>query len=110
MSQQPQILECTLRDGSYALDFQFTKEDTAKIVSKLDELGFSLIEVGHGFCWTCSQEKSVYEISSDFFPSQEPKCGECIVETAIMALKLPGFMERVDREYQQANDQQPGNA
>jgi 4-hydroxy 2-oxovalerate aldolase len=48
MSQQPQILECTLRDGSYALDFQFTKEDTAKIVSKLDELGFSLIEVGHG--------------------------------------------------------------
>ena len=69
-----------------------------------------LIEVGHGFCWTCSQEKSVYEISSDFFPSQEPKCGECIVETAIMALKLPGFMERVDREYQQANDQQPGNA
>lgn len=69
-----------------------------------------LIEVGHGFCWTCSQEKSVYEISSDFFPSQEPKCGECIVETAIMALKLPGFIERVDREYQQANDQQPGNA
>jgi hypothetical protein len=80
-----------------------------------------LVEIGHGFCWTCSQEKSVYDISSEFFPSQEPKCGECIIETAMMALKLPGFVERVDkeylqfvdsvdREYLQADDQQPGDA
>lgn len=44
----PQILECTLRDGSYALDFQFTAEDTRKIAGTLDQLGFPLIEVGHG--------------------------------------------------------------
>ena len=44
----PDILECTLRDGSYAIDFQFTAHDTKVIAARLDELGFPLIEVGHG--------------------------------------------------------------
>lgn len=43
-----ELLECTLRDGSYAVDFQFTAEDTRLIGRSLDALGFSLIEVGHG--------------------------------------------------------------
>lgn len=42
------ILECTLRDGSYALDFQFTARDTASIAAALEQVGFDLIEVGHG--------------------------------------------------------------
>lgn len=44
----PKILECTLRDGSYAINFQFTKEDTSNIAKALENVGFSLIEVGHG--------------------------------------------------------------
>ena len=44
----PQILECTLRDGSYAVDFAFTSGFTEKVVRELDRLGFPLIEVGHG--------------------------------------------------------------
>ncbi len=43
-----QILECTLRDGSYAIDYQFTAEDTAIIAAGLEQAGFSLIEIGHG--------------------------------------------------------------
>ncbi len=42
------ILETTLRDGSYAIDFKFTPKDTAKIASALEQVGFDLIEVGHG--------------------------------------------------------------
>lgn len=42
------ILETTLRDGSYVLNFQFTASDTAIIASKLEEAGFDLIEIGHG--------------------------------------------------------------
>jgi 4-hydroxy-2-oxovalerate aldolase len=42
------ILECTLRDGSYAVNFQFTARDTSVICESLDRLGFELIEVGHG--------------------------------------------------------------
>ncbi len=44
----PDILECTLRDGSYAIDFQFSREDTFTIARRLDDLGFPYIEVGHG--------------------------------------------------------------
>ncbi len=42
------ILECTLRDGSYVIEFQFTARDTAVIAAALENAGFDLIEVGHG--------------------------------------------------------------
>ena len=44
----PKILEVTLRDGSYAIDFQFTSRDTALISKALEDAGFEMIEVGHG--------------------------------------------------------------
>ena len=48
MKRPPQILETTLRDGSYVLDFQFTVADTYTLARTLDTLGFPYIEVGHG--------------------------------------------------------------
>ncbi len=42
------IIENTLRDGSYVVDFQFTKQQTSRVVRELDRLGFEFIEVGHG--------------------------------------------------------------
>jgi 4-hydroxy-2-oxovalerate aldolase len=42
------ILECTLRDGSYAVDFKFTEHDTEILAGVLGRLGFKWIEVGHG--------------------------------------------------------------
>jgi len=42
------ILECTVRDGNYAVDFKFTELDTALLAAQLDRLGFRWIEVGHG--------------------------------------------------------------
>jgi hypothetical protein len=44
-----ELLECTLRDGNYAVDFKFTESDTAVLTSLLSDLGFRWIEVGHGF-------------------------------------------------------------
>lgn len=44
----PKILDCTLRDGSYVIDFQFTSEDTGTIARALDDAHFPYIEVGHG--------------------------------------------------------------
>lgn len=44
----PTILEVTLRDGSYVVNFQLTANDTAVISRELDEAGFEMIEVGHG--------------------------------------------------------------
>lgn len=42
------ILDCTLRDGSYLIDYQFTAEDTYLICLGLVRAGFELIEIGHG--------------------------------------------------------------
>lgn len=46
--ERVEILECTLRDGSYAVDFKFTERDTAILAGVLGRLGFHWIEVGHG--------------------------------------------------------------
>lgn len=43
-----ELLDCTLRDGSYAIDFAFTAPDTTDISRSLDGVGFKFIEVGHG--------------------------------------------------------------
>jgi isopropylmalate/homocitrate/citramalate synthase len=44
----PDVLEVTLRDGSYLIDFQFTAHDTVMIAGALEAVGFRWIEVGHG--------------------------------------------------------------
>lgn len=43
-----QIIENTIRDGSYAVNFQLTAEQSTNIVKGLDEIGFEYIEIGHG--------------------------------------------------------------
>lgn len=48
MMVAPTVLDCTIRDGSYAIDFKFTAEDTALIVGLLDAAGLRYIEIGHG--------------------------------------------------------------
>lgn len=52
----PNLLDCTLRDGSYAVNFQFTADDTRNIVAALDGVGIEWIEVGHGVGLCASQK------------------------------------------------------
>ena len=54
-SNRVEILECTLRDGSYAVDFKFTERDTERVAGALGRLGFRWIEVGHGLGLGASQ-------------------------------------------------------
>jgi len=42
------ILECTIRDGGYAIDFQWAPDEVREIVRGLADAGFDYIEVGHG--------------------------------------------------------------
>lgn len=42
------ILDTTLRDGSYVIDFQFDADDTAVLVSELSHARLPYIEIGHG--------------------------------------------------------------
>ncbi len=43
-----QILDTTIRDGSYAVNFKFTQTDVKNVVVKLVKLGIRYIEIGHG--------------------------------------------------------------
>jgi 4-hydroxy-2-oxovalerate aldolase len=42
------ILDTTLREGSYVVNFQFSSRETYTIASKLDSAGVDYIETGHG--------------------------------------------------------------
>ena len=55
MTSNVQILDCTLRDGSYAVDFRFTEKDMALLCHALSELGFKFIEIGHGLGMSASE-------------------------------------------------------
>ncbi|MDX6574889.1 MAG: 4-hydroxy 2-oxovalerate aldolase [Blastocatellia bacterium] len=48
MNKSIEILDTTLRDGAYMIDFQFTANDTAVICAALEDAGFRTIEVAHG--------------------------------------------------------------
>jgi 4-hydroxy-2-oxovalerate aldolase len=43
-----EILDCTLRDGSYAVDFQFTEGTIKSVLNGLEGSGVRFIELGHG--------------------------------------------------------------
>jgi 4-hydroxy-2-oxovalerate aldolase len=61
----PDVLEVTLRDGSYLIDFQFTAEDTATIAGALEGVGFRWIEIGHGLGMNASRAGKGTAAASD---------------------------------------------
>ena len=65
--KQIEILECTLRDGSYAIDYQFTAKDTAMIALALEDVGFRKIEIGHGLGLNASKSKGTAAESDEVY-------------------------------------------
>lgn len=51
------ILDCTLRDGSYAIDFQFSEVDTSDLTRELSDSGIKYVEVGHGIGLGATRKK-----------------------------------------------------
>jgi len=60
-----EILDCTLRDGSYVIDNYFTRVDTSLITSLLFKSGIKLVEVGHGMGLGASSKKFGYSLYKD---------------------------------------------
>ncbi|AJP01000.1 hypothetical protein TU94_05480 [Streptomyces cyaneogriseus subsp. noncyanogenus] len=50
LSERPkaEILDATLRDGSYAVDFQLDEKFVTELLSRLDDTPIQKIEIGHG--------------------------------------------------------------
>jgi len=60
-----QLLDTTLRDGSYVVDFQLTSRDTALIAAALDSNNVPFIEVGHGVGMGASANPNTRAAASD---------------------------------------------
>ncbi|MEV6524566.1 hypothetical protein AB0M43_21645 [Longispora sp. NPDC051575] len=43
-----ELLDCTLRDGAYAVNFQFDEEFVTQLLARLNDTPVSKIEIGHG--------------------------------------------------------------
>lgn len=59
------LLECTIRDGGYAIDFQWPPEEITEIVRGLAAAGFEYIEVGHGLGLGASKTTTPARCSDD---------------------------------------------
>lgn len=60
-----EILDTTIRDGSYAVDFKFSCDDVKEIAQKLERLGLKYIEIGHGQGLNASSPQHGIALHSD---------------------------------------------
>lgn len=65
MATNTKIMEVTLRDGSYAINFQFSEYETEKICAGLYKAGLDYIEIGHGVGLDGSSSQNGIALCSD---------------------------------------------
>ena len=59
------LLDTTIRDGSYAVDFKFSCNDVSNITEKSSKLGFEYIEIGHGLGLNASSKEHGEALHTD---------------------------------------------
>jgi isopropylmalate/homocitrate/citramalate synthase len=85
------IVENTLRDGSYVVDFQFTAEDTYRVTKGLSRLGFDMIEIGHGLglgAWNNAKAGLAKENDETYIAAARKAAGDA----KIGAFFIPGIL------------------
>ncbi|SDP95693.1 4-hydroxy 2-oxovalerate aldolase [Actinopolyspora xinjiangensis] len=48
-TEKIELLDCTLRDGSYSVDFQFEEDFVVDLLERINETPICKVEIGHGF-------------------------------------------------------------
>lgn len=59
------ILDTTIRDGSYAIDFKFSCKDVQDLVNRSQKIGIEYIEIGHGQGLNASSPEHGIALQSD---------------------------------------------
>jgi 4-hydroxy-2-oxovalerate aldolase len=90
------LLETTLRDGSYAINFQFTSSDTFLIASLLERAGFEFIEIGHGIGLGASQKGLGEAAETD--QAYLEAAGQAVKRAKFGMFCIPGIAELKDLE------------
>lgn len=65
MKGNVKLMDVTLRDGSYAINFQFSEQDTAILYAELEKAGIEYIEIGHGMGLNASSKHNGEALCSD---------------------------------------------
>ena len=60
-----ELLDVTIRDGSYNVDFKFSAEDVTGIVDRIQRIGYRYIEIGHGQGLNASSLENGLSLLSD---------------------------------------------
>jgi len=94
MAVHPTILDCTIRDGSYAIDFKFTAADTALVAGLLDRAGVRYIEVGHGLGLGASEAGQGQAASRDLEVIERTR--DSVSRGRIGAFFIPGIGTEAD--------------
>ncbi len=88
------ILDTTLRDGSYTINYQFTKIDTYHICKALDEIGFDYIEIGAGIGFNAAEFSKYEPAATD---SEYMQAARSAVERAKIGMFfIPGIARMED--------------
>lgn len=92
-----QIMDVTLRDGSYQINFQFSNQDVRNIGGGLDKLGIPFVEIGHGLGIGASSERYGVALHTDEEYLQAAK--ESIQKAKIGMFCIPGTakLEQLER-------------
>jgi 4-hydroxy 2-oxovalerate aldolase/long-chain acyl-CoA synthetase len=90
------ILDTTIRDGSYAVDFNFSCSDVRTISSKLEEMGIELIEIGHGMGLHASSPENGVCAHTDEEYLQA--AGETLTKSKFGMFCIPGIARLEDLE------------
>lgn len=60
-----EILDTTIRDGSYAVDFKISCTDVEQLIEKDEKLGIKYIEIGHGLGLNASSMEHGFSLHTD---------------------------------------------
>lgn len=83
------ILDTTIRDGSYAVNFKFTRTDVRNVVSRLSKLNIDYVEIGHGMGLNASSPERGVSLYSDEEYIRVAK--ECIGKSKLGVFCIPGI-------------------
>lgn len=88
------ILDTTIRDGSYAVNFKFTRTDVRNVVSRLSKLNIEYVEIGHGMGLNASSPERGVSLYSDDEYIRVAK--ECVGKSKLGVFCIPGIARLED--------------
>lgn len=91
MSYPVEIMDVTIRDGSYAVDFQFNQQDVRYLYPLLEQAGFRYIEIGHGFGLNASPSKGRAAATDDQYLLA---AAQCRTNSRFGSFFIPGIGQR----------------